>query len=228
MYLSVFEIFIKERKPMKMKIILLLIIIILSGCSLIFEKEKCPAYPAANLKWMPYIKDQALSFTNGTYVYELKVDHAEASKSHKVYKDLSGLYNCTPHALAEISSPTTYPKISIWSSISCEDCTTTANLSSLVYFSYNILEENNEGSFFIMALDGDRLYINREFLGKAYHAEILHSYHNGYKEYSKVVCIEYDTIHQPMDIYKLYIAESAGIIEYVRKKGSQSVYLIDK
>ncbi len=205
-------------------IIFLFIILFFSGC---FEKEDCPAYPADYLKWMPYRNGQTLSFTDGNNVFQLSVDQSEKSKKHKVYKDLRGLYHCSPHALAEISSPTTYPKISIWSSIGCVDCTTTSNLSPVIHFSFTITEKDNDQSHFMLAFKGERLFIDKEIFGDYYSAEILSSHYNGHKEYTKVVCIEHDTVYPPMDIYKLYLAESVGIIEYVRKKSNQSVYLID-
>ena len=167
---------------------------------------------------------QTLTFTDGNNVFPLKVEQFEVSKKHMESKDFYG-YHCTPHAQAEISSSAAYPTINLWSSWGCSGCATTINMSSLIHYMFTILDKDDEGSNFGFAFENERLFINSEYYGTYYKGEMLNKHHNGYKEYSRVICLEYDTLIQAPDIYKLYIAESVGIIEYVRKKGNQSVFL---
>jgi len=202
-------------------LVLFFVIFLFQGC---FEKEECPAYPTEYLKWLPYEKGQTLTFTDGNNAFQLKVDQFEVSKKHKVYKDLSGLYSCTAYAQSDISSSLAYPKINLWSSWGCEDCTTTANMSSLIHFSFTVYDMDDGGYSFGFAFKNQSLFIDSEYFAN-YKGEILNKHHNGYKEYSRVLCLEYDTTYHSLDIYKLYVAESVGVIEYVRKKGNQSVYL---
>ena len=202
-------------------LISLLVIFLISGCQ---EKEECPAYPTEYLKWMPYKMGQTLTFIDGNKVFPQKVEQFEVSKKHKVSKDFYG-YHCTPYAQAEISSSAAYPKINLWSSWGCSGCGTTINMSSLIHFMFTIYDKDDEGSNFGFAFENESLFMDSEYYGTHYKGEMLNKHQNGYKEYSRVICLEYDTLIQAPDIYKLYIAESVGIIEYVRKKGNQSVYL---
>jgi len=209
-------------------LIFFLVIFLLTGC---FDKEECPAYPTEYLKWMPYKKGQTLTFTDENNVFQLKVDQFEVSKKLRVYKDLSGLYHCTPYAQSDISSSGMYPKINLWSSWGCVDCTTTANMSSIIHFNFTVWEIDDGGYSFGFAFEKDNLFIDNVYYPSWSHTkyEILNKHHNGFKEYSRVICVEIDTLipvdHMSSDIYKLYVAESVGIIEYVRKKGNQSVCL---
>lgn len=173
---------------------------------------------------MPYSKGQTLTFTDGNSEFQLKIEQFEVTKKHKVYKDLSGLYHCAPYAQSDISSSGAHPKINLWSSWGCVDCTTTANMSSLIHFSFTIFDKDDGGVTFIFAFENQSLYIDSEYIPHC-KGEILDKHHNGYKEYNRVLCLEYDTIYYLLDIYKLYVAESVGIIEYVRKNGNQSVSL---
>jgi hypothetical protein len=202
--------------------VLLLVIFLFPGC---FEKEECPAYPTEYMKWMPYNMGQTLTFTDGINAFQLKVDQFEVSKKHKVTKGFDGLYNCPVYAQSDISSSVVYPRINLWSSWGCEDCTTTANMSSVINFSFAVYDMDDGGYSFGFAFKKDNLFINSDYFGSYYKGEILNKYHNGHIEYRRVICLEYDTLFMPLDIYKLYVAESVGIIEYVRKKGNQSVYL---
>ena len=198
------------------KIVYLTIILLISSC---YQKINCPGYPEKYLVWMPYIKGEEFSLTNGIDKVQLKVESVDITKAYTKECLKNWECSCDCSARCTITSTSYFSPINI----SCDAYSYGADITFgfQTNSGYNILQfrDNNGGSFVTYWP-----YQNTEF---------LNSYDNGYKIFNDVIKIESDTLLLPEillseeQIYQIYIAKEVGIIQFKDRFNNKTWSLIE-
>jgi hypothetical protein len=182
---------------MRKKIIYLAILLLIPSCT---YKVDCPGYPDKYLVWMPYSKDEKISFTDGTDTFQLMVEAYDIDEPHteKRLKFQRGA-ECDNSAYWSIKGDS-IPGITIISD------------------GYDY-----EADFFISFQfdSGSETLQFRDNNGESFltdwpyqHNEFFNSYDNGCKVFNDVLMIETDTLAADIRIYQIYFAKEAGIIQF--------------
>lgn len=181
---------------------LLTIILVISGC----HRAQCPGYPDKYLNWIPYKQGDSAFFTDGTDTLKLLVNETYKSGTYKQRIVWNLEFPCQSSASAYISGDSYSHQIRINS----EQIVTSEEPE--MFYNYAISINSNDWSVFNFYVRNNEIATDFSRIP----AQLLLSYNNGYKEYTNVLKLEMDTAGwlNPKMIYKLYIAESVGIIQF--------------
>jgi hypothetical protein len=172
----------------------LIFILILTGCGSV----DCPSFPEEGLDWMPYKQGDTISFTDGIDTFQLNVNETYRTSAYSIKKAFSYKETCEVIAYAKLSGNSSLPQF-MMSGMS-------ANLPRFYTISFIGLTN------LIFGIDSNgRIFSN----DGVFLTENLAEYYNGFKEYSNVVEVAYDTIiSYETQIYQAYVAKNVGVIQF--------------
>jgi hypothetical protein len=186
----------------------LIFILILTGCTSV----NCPSFPEEGLEWMPYKQGDTVSFTDGTDTFQLNVNKTYRTSAYTIKKAFSYKETCEVIAYAELSGNSSLPQF-LMTGMS-------ANLPRFYTISFTGLTN------LIFGIDSNgRIFSN----DSGFLTENLAEYYNGFKEYSNVVEVAYDTIiSYETQIYQAYVAKNVGVIQFKDRFNHRTWSLIEK
>ncbi len=211
---------------MKIKSIIRYVLIIsvllnMMGCG---EKTNCSAYPEKYMRWIPFQKGDQYSFTDGTNTIQINVNEVYRTEAYIEKQSWPMDKMCTSEAYAKMTSNSFLSNMEFTSSLPepLPDNSLNRDTAS-VYFRIVLLsDEWSEFGFSIR----DGQFANTIFFSTP--IPLLSSFNNGYREYSNVLKLEHDTLINKEAIYQVYVAESAGIIQFKDRKKHKTWSLINK
>ena len=182
----------------------LIIFIFLAGC---FGETHCPSFPIEKLNWMPYQLDSTIQFSDGydTIKYTIVDTFRSESRSYKNNCDCD--CGATAYFKTDINSE---------NELKIEGTCNFIN-NNFIGYVYNFQKYGYIGEYY-MILKSDDFNLLKE--NGTFKNEIISSFRINSKTYQNVVKLELDTINDGSlnwskpDIWKVYIADSIGIIQF--------------
>jgi hypothetical protein len=189
--------------------------LIITGCA---EKTHCSAFPEKYLRWMPFQLGDKCTFTDGTHTFQLNVDEVFKTNAYSMKQSLMAHKLCEVEAFVKLTGGTFLSQIKYQSFLVEPDPLGSYNIDTTMAYFYITLLSEQWSAFAFTIKDGQPLNTN----------PLLNSFNNGYKEYNNVLKLEHDTLNIQDPIYKVYIAESVGIIQFTYRKNNKSWSLISQ
>ncbi len=181
-------------------------ILIITGCSSI----DCPSFPEEGLVWMPYKQGENINFTDGRDTFQLNVYETYRSSAYSYVKGLKS--TCVVNAFAKFSSNSSLPQFQMFGF--------SANLPRFYTISFTDRTNLNFGinSYGVISS-----------FDNGYTCENLTNYYNGFKEYTIIGKVAYDTlIYSETQIYEVYFAKNVGVIQFKDRFNHKTWSLIGK
>lgn len=197
--------------------ILGLTFIFLYGC---IGETYCPGYSREYLNWIPYVRNNYMKFSNGVDTIRFVIDEASYSDSYS-YKN-----NCKCDCGADAYFTTC---IANERDLQIEGHSYYGNSLDINY-EYNFIKHGYSGDYYI-AESSDDFYFSKE--NGTMSDEIISEVTVNNVAYQNVIKLELDTIDdnsalwRKPEIWRIFIADSVGIIQYEYCKTGEIWRIID-